>query len=427
MDNKKITFKTVDVVPDKFVAVINPDTNLKSHENILNWSTGIFGSKWDNGFPTLAIDLYENGSGAHQNLVNLRSTLLVGQNIQPEEEKDSAILDPFIKTRNKGGDNLKTVYEKACGDFALFDGCCIQVVFNREGKIPAGSVYFVPIADVRLAVPNKYNQVEFAYISKGWPYISNSIEQQKKESVKIRLWDPENWQKYPTQLLFIKKHSYKYYPVPSWTSAINWIFIAHEISEFHRSNIKSNFFLSSLISMYKGGMSQEQIEENSLELEKHYAGGHGRRVLLAYVDDMAQKPQVDSLSGNELDKVFDLLSKQAFQEIVTSHSAYDILAGAAGQGVDLGGDANKLLIATQAFYQLVVSSKQQIIVDAFNRIIVDVNGLPPITCITEPLRITPPIQQPTDLTEDERRAILFGLGPKTPGGNNADNTNEIPT
>lgn len=424
--SEKQQFKAVDIKPEKFLNLINPDTQsrVQTYENVLTYNTGIWGSKFDNAFPDLLIDLYSNGSAVHQNLVDTKESLITGNNLQCENDGDSSLLNPFIRKRNKSGDNLQDVYGKTAKDMALFDAAVLQVVFNREGKV--AEIYFVPNQNFRFGLPNKYGQVEFGYLSRGWGQINNSIQQRIRDSVKIRMWDPHQWKKYPTQLLYIKKHSFDYYAIPAYNSTIPWIMVDRELSDFHLNNIRSNFFLSMMLTQVKGSMSDEQIDENSRELEKFYSGAKGRKVLLSYVDNMADKPIVDTIQGTEQDKVFDILSTEAFQHVITGHRGYPILGGFEGGSSDLNGDSNKLTVAIRAFTQLVTNPMKQVLLDGYNRIM-EWNQLPAVNVVTEPLKLTPPIPDAADLTRSERRAYLYGLPPLDDSEiNNADNPNIVP-
>lgn len=410
MDEKSlVTFKTVTVNQENFLRVINPDQIVPDTNGYLTFNTGIYGSKTDNAFPDLLIDLYVNGASAHQNLVNLKDNLILGNNLQAEDDTQSAILDPVLKKKNKAGDNLKGVYAKASKDMALFNACVLQVIFSFDGKI--SEVYHVPTQNFRLGNQNKYGHIEYGYLSQSWATIQNSTQSKgAKEFVKIRMFDPTNYKKHPVQLMYCKTAGYAPYAIPAYTAAINWILVNREISDFHLNNIKSNFFIGGMLVQKKGGMSDAQLDENAHAIESFYKGGKGKKVLLSYVEDMINdKPEFQTFAGNEQDKLFETLSQQSFQAIVTGHNAYTILAGVDSKGSDLGGDANKLLISLQAFESLVTSGMKQIILDAVNTILVDINGLPAVNCITEPPHITLPTEQAQDTTVNERRQILFGL------------------
>jgi hypothetical protein len=426
--NTKITFKSITVQKENFLQIINPDTQVNEHDGILYYNTGIYGSRLDNAFPNLLLDLYTNATSVHSNFINLKGTLILGNNLQAEDDTQASIVDPFLMTYNKSGDNLKSVYAKSTMDMSLFEGVVLQCVFNREGKV--AEVYHIPTQNFRLAKQNKYGYSDFGYISQNFGYISNSFSTSKLNqlagAVKIKMWQPDVWKKYPVQLMYLKPYSYSPYSIPSYSSGLNWILIAHEISEFHKNNLKTNMFLSGILTQLKGSMSDEMMEANSDEIEKFYSGGKGRKVLLAYVDDMAGKPTFDSIAGIEQDQVFIELHKESFQQVVTAHNGFPILAGVDPKGASLGGDANMINIALQAFTHLVTDKKKQVILDGINRIML-LNELPPVTCITEPLKITQPLPQPDDLTRNERRSFLYDLPEIDESQNNVSNPNSMPS
>lgn len=426
--NTKITFKTITVQKENFLQIINPDTQVNEHDGILYYNSGIYGSRLDNAFPNLLLDLYTNATSVHSNFINLKGTLILGNNLQAEDDTQAPLVDPFLAYYNKASDNLKSVYAKASMDMALFEGVVLQCVFNREGKV--AEVYHIPTQSFRLAKQNKYGFSEYGYISQNFGYISNSVYSSKLNqlsgAVKIKMWQPDAWKKYPVQLMYLKPYSYSPYAIPSYNAGLNWILIAHEISEFHKNNLKTNMFLSGILTQLKANMTDEMMEQNSNEIEKFYAGGKGRKVLLAYVDQMIDKPDFASIAGIEQDKVFVELHKEAFQQTVTAHQGFSILAGVDPKGPSLGGDANTINIALQAFTHLVTDKKKQVILDGLNRIM-QINGLPPVTCVTEPLKITQPLPQPDDLTRNERRSFLYDLPEIDESANNVTPDNQIPS
>lgn len=422
----KLTFKTITINQENFLNVINPDTVVPEVGGYLSWNTGIYGSKTDNAMPDLIVDLYHNAASAHQNLVNLKANLILGNNLQAEDDTNEEAVNAFIAKRNKANMNLKATYGYLSKDMALFNAAVAQVVYNREGQI--AEIYHVPTQNFRLGKPNKYGQIEFGFLSNNWGIIQNSRQSKgAKDYVKIRMFDPTAWQKYPVQLIYMKDYSYGYYATPAYSAAINWMLISREISNFHLNNIKSNFFLSGMLTQKKGGMTDEQLDENADAIEKFFKGGAtGKKVLLSYADDMVNdKPVFEKFAGDDQDKMFDVLSQQTFQQIVTAHNAYSILAGLDAKGADLGGDSNKLVTSVAAFNYLVCEEMKSIILGWLNRIMT-INQLPALTCITTPPKIAIPIAVATDLTVNERRDILYGLPEIDNSANNVNNDNTIP-
>ena len=80
--NTKITFKSITVQKENFLQIINPDTQVNEHDGILYYNSGIFGGRLDNAFPNLLLDLYTNATSVHSNFINLKGTLILGNNLQ---------------------------------------------------------------------------------------------------------------------------------------------------------------------------------------------------------------------------------------------------------------------------------------------------------------------------------------------------------
>jgi len=170
-------------------------------------------------------------------------------------------------------------------------------------------------------------------------------------------------------------------------------------------------------------MSDEQIEEASMELENFYSGTKGRKVLLAFVDQMADKPVFDQFAGSDQDELFNILGIQCYQNIITGHNSYPILGGLDTKSADLGGSENKLNTALLAFSSLVTEGMKTLLLDGINRIM-EINQLGNVIAITEPLKITLPIAHPDDLTQAERRNYLYGLPPLDESQNNVNPNND---
>ena len=111
-EDKKTILKAITFEKENFLRVCNPDQQIQETQGYMAYHAGIYGNKTDNGFFDLCIDLYTNGAGAHQNLVNLKANLILGNNLQAENDADNKIINPFLAKRNKAGENLKVVYAR---------------------------------------------------------------------------------------------------------------------------------------------------------------------------------------------------------------------------------------------------------------------------------------------------------------------------
>jgi len=138
-----------------------------------------------------------------------------------------------------------------------------------------------------------------------------------------------------------------------------------------------------------------------------------------WLDNMENKPTFERMAEDTNSKVFKELKRQVMEDIAIAHGGGVELAGVIGGGADLGGDANKLNIMRLAFIDNVIVDFQRVLLKGLNNIY-RYNGLGEATVVNEPLKINQPVGQPTDLTEDERRNLIYGLPPKI-----EDNTETI--
>jgi hypothetical protein len=400
---------------EKFFNMKNPNM-VTEDKGILTFNTGIWGTSIDNAMPQFMIDLQSNSS-THSNMINLKTSLITGENIEIEDPTlpNADRLNSFIKKRNKSGDNLKGIWVKASSDMAVFEAVALQVLFARNGSI--AEIYHVPTEDVRLGKPNQYGQIEYGYISKNWANISNKNYKKstvKNSAVQVRMFEPELFREYPVQLLYIKKYAQgMHYAIPKYLSATNWMLIDNEISNFHLSNIRNSFFLSGMLTQ-QGNPDDKEMQKFIDKFNELYMGVGApnkkfNSMMFSWVDDINQKAEFTPFQGEKNDELFNNLIEKAGIKIIEGHNGYSGLI-MDSKGADLGGDANKLYTQIATFMQYVTEPMKDLLLGGFDRIL-QVNDLPSIAVVTNPPKITQPVAEVQDLTQDERREIVYGLPP----------------
>jgi hypothetical protein len=147
---------------------------------------------------------------------------------------------------DKFGTTLWDFHTKLCDMLALFEGFAVNFKFDGEGKIT--NSYILSFESVRLGKPDDYG---FITLAKYNPYFGT--DQFKKEfTTAYPVWDIQEvlnqieveGTKYNGQVYYYGKTSplYRFYPVPDYWSAKNWINIDGKIQEFHASNLEKGFF-----------------------------------------------------------------------------------------------------------------------------------------------------------------------------------------
>jgi hypothetical protein len=407
----------------KFLRLVNPNI-ITENRNVLWFNSGIFGNSQDNAMPEFLMDLVNSSSSIHSNLCNLKYTQMLGQNLDINDSTDvnAKQLTDFIAKRNKSGDNLKGVYAKCVKDFSIFEACPLQILFDRNGKV--AEVYHVPTENVRMEVPNQYGQVENYYVSRFWADISNVRYKKRTPSnsaVKVHAFAPEMYKEYPVQMLYVSAYNpTTFYSIPMYTSAINWILIDNMVSNFHIKNLKTNYFIAGMLTQ-QGNPTAEEMEKFIQDFRDLYLSDNANnadddeKMLFSWVDDIKnQKPEFTPFQSEKNDSLFQTLLDKAEAKIVYGHNAFPEIAGVNQASSTIGNDGGKsLYTALQAYTQLVIEPMKDVVISAFNRIL-EVNSLPNVRVVTPAIRVSQPVAvaDGSDLTEEERRLLLYNLPPK---------------
>ncbi len=144
------------------------------------------------------------------------------------------------------GTTLWDLHTKLCDMLALFEGFAVNFKFDANGGIT--NSFILSFESVRLSKPDDNGLITSAKYN---PYFGVT-EFKKEYTTCFPMWDKqevlnqieEYGTKFTGQIYYYGKTSplYRFYPVPDYWSAKNWINIDGKIQEFHASNLEKGFF-----------------------------------------------------------------------------------------------------------------------------------------------------------------------------------------
>jgi hypothetical protein len=109
------------------------------------------------------------------------------------------------------------------------------------------------------------------------------------------------------------------YAIPSYTSALNWVFLDHEQSTFHKSNIQNSIYPSIAIAFPNEFKTIEERNKKINEITNmRGAEGAGNIIILTGYGS-ENIPTVTSLSTNQNDKLFETTSREVKDQICFAH------------------------------------------------------------------------------------------------------------
>jgi hypothetical protein len=309
----------------------------------------------NNLYPQYLLDVYHNKSNKHKAIINKKVMMTTGNGIEALTPE----LQAFMK--NQWADyDLEELAVKINYDLEIYGGFSLQVRWNIDGtKVVA--LDYIPFQKVRLSTD--YTKV---LISKDWNYIRKP-DNKPTEYIKF---NPKMAVKHPTQIFYYLTDTVgqEYYPIPYYSSTLNWIELDWEISNFHLSSVRNGFMPGFILNFATGIPTAEEMEMAYREFERKYTGSENAgKFILTFSEGADGKPELMPIPLNDSDERFIMLHKEMKEEIFVGHSVTSpMLFGIRTEG-QLGGK-DEMLEALAIFQSTYIRYKQELISKQLNKI-----------------------------------------------------------
>jgi predicted transcriptional regulator len=309
----------------------------------------------DNLFPQKMIEFY-NKSPKHNAIVTQKASYVAGDSYELFASDTLSEAKAFDKLRNINAfEDYESFNQKISQDFELFDGYYIEVIWNRA-KTEIAELYHLPFQNVRLGK-------DCAYYSEDW---ANSREQ----VVEYPMFNPttrENKQVYSFKMYRAGQGKY---PLPSYIGALKYIEIDIEISNYYLSNIKNGFFAQTVIQMFKGQPTPEEMRIAKRRFKKNYQGAEAEEsggLIIMYNEQNEKPAEITNLQPSDFDKQFQQLNDQVQEEIFVGHRvSIPVIFGISTPGAL--GQRNEIIEGYELFQTSYVEPRQKAKDSSFNSV-----------------------------------------------------------
>lgn len=335
----------------------------------------------DNLYPNFLIDLYYR-SPLHSAIVNKKIEMAIGKDIFFEFETQEEETKFWLKTKNlfrSSNKNIYTFIENILKDLILFDSFSVDIVNNLEGK--PDKIDHLDQSKIRYGEKN-VNELQKIWYSNNWA---------DTRKLKNRPLEFDNYLINPDTTRGIYSYTTyfpgkEYYSLPHYVSAVNWILLDYEISNFHINNVKNGFAPSMFIKFNTEPATMEEKDAIAASLYDQYKGtSNAGEVVISFAVDREHNIDIEPISQNASDTRFLLLNEQVIQEILSVHSVTNPqLFGIKTPG-ELG--SSKDLIRDYNLYYTTVIEPYQIKVKEFLYWIYDRMGIQIKDIVFEPLKV----------------------------------------
>ena len=158
-----------------------------------------------------------------------------------------------------------------------------------------------------------------------------------------------------------------FYPLPQYTSALNFAFLSGELSYFAKSNIQNSVFPSFAMMFPKRPQSEEEKNMIRNTIDRLKGAANAGKAVAFFANSQDQLPKIESLPTNGNDKLFQEASQLNTEQICFSHTIDPILMGIRTTG-SLG-NGSDIKQAYVIFEKNVVMPLRDQVADIFNELL----------------------------------------------------------
>jgi hypothetical protein len=332
-------------------------------------------------------------------LFNRKAALVVGDGFKVSEAAPPALGEFLKKTARSGKHRTgQALLKQVVYDNTRLRGRAYQVVWAQDGEHIA-EIHPQRFKSVASGPLNDAGEVETYWLCRDWSkqsqYPPREIPAFNPERAKLRKPATEGQTVgdllEPVQLLYKIREgdANEYYPEIDYEASLNYMQLEGDLSEFHTSNVGSNFSANTIITMSKGPAditkgdtiitAKAQREEFERGLETKYSGPKGKRIMIIYgpsgnTGSARDLAQITSFSLSGAEGLYTTYAELAQQAILSANSCTSpVVAGLPGAG-GLGDKGTELREAFDLYYNAVCRPEQQDILEDMRELLAYVDG-----------------------------------------------------
>lgn len=268
-----------------------------------------FGS--DNLYPQLLNQMYFT-SPLHGAIVDYKTNAAVGGGFELTISKDATAMEKVdVYTFDKRV-NLKKMIPVVTKDVIIHNRVYFYLCFNQIGDVI--KIKHIGAEKVRC---DKYGENYF--ICDDWA-----------SQIDIKTIQPYKWGTKQRECLYVwESHSVgqDVYPLPQYSSAMNWAFLDGEMSYLQKSNIINSIFPSFAMMFPKKPQSEEEKVAIKNTIDKAKGAQNGGKAIAFFANNAESLPKIESIPTNSNDNLFQNTTESIDSKICQAHIIDPILMG----------------------------------------------------------------------------------------------------
>jgi hypothetical protein len=251
-------------------------------------------------------------------------------------------------------------------DLKLTGQCAIQVIYSKDRKSIA-KVEHLPIETLRAEKCGaKDKQVQAYYYHPDWVNIKPS-----DKPLRIPAFGVSDTPK-PIEILYVKPYEagMYYYSTPDYQGGLQYAELEEEVSNYHLNNIMNGLAPSMLINFNNGVPDEEKqtLVENKIKA-KFSGSSNAGKFILAFNDDKESAADINPVQLSDAHNQYQFLSEESQKKIMISHRIVSPMLLGIKDSSGFGNNAEELETATVLMQNTVIIPFQELLTDAFDKIL----------------------------------------------------------
>jgi phage portal protein BeeE len=308
-----------------------------------------------NLFSDYLIDLYYS-SPVHSALTMSIAFMIAGKEFKSNNPAAQREIDRL---------KLNSIRRPITLDAKMQGGYYLEIIWSVD-RTTVAKINHLPYENVRLAVANDEDVIPGIYYSKDW----SDTRKKKNIPTFIPMYNPTTKADEPSQVLFVgvMTPGSAYYPKPDYYSAINYIEITREISEFYRAFLSNGMAPSYFLHMNNGIPDPEEQMAIRRNWETMMGAKKAGKVVFTFNESADRAPRLDLVPMSDADKQWMELSTQSRENILAAHRVTSPLLFGIRDAGGLGSNADEMKQAYRIFNKNIIEPYQQIVTDSLEEI-----------------------------------------------------------
>ena len=308
-----------------------------------------------NLFSNYLIDLYYS-SPVHSALTMSIAFMIAGKEFKSNNPAAQREIDRL---------KLNSIRRPITLDAKMQGGYYLEIIWSVD-RTTVAKINHLPYENVRLAVANDEDVIPGIYYSKDW----NDVRKKKNIPTFIPMFNPTTKSDEPSQVLFvgIMTPGSAYYPKPDYYSAINYIEITRDISEFYRAFLSNGMAPSYFLHMNNGIPDPEEQMAIRRNWETMMGAKKAGKVVFTFNESADRMPRLDLVPMTDADKQWQELSVQSRENILAAHRVTSPLLFGIRDSGGLGSNADEMKQAYRIFNKNIIEPYQQIVTDSIEEV-----------------------------------------------------------